>query len=62
MILTSEQHTRIAAAYDAATADERMSPEDRAEFARKAHWFRALAGVAAKKEAAGIWPASVHHP
>jgi hypothetical protein len=62
MLLTAEQHTRIAAAYEAATADERVSPEDRAEFARKATWFRILASVAAKKEAAGIWSASVHHP
>ena len=48
MLLTAEQHFRIAAAFDKGAADERLASEDRLEFVRKAKWFRALALRAAE--------------
>jgi hypothetical protein len=52
MVLTAEQHSQIAAVYDKAAADEMVPPPQRAAFARKADWFRMLARIGAKKEAA----------
>jgi hypothetical protein len=48
MALTAEQHLEIAASYDRAAADRFVPPEHRAEFARKANWFRLAAKLAAK--------------
>lgn len=56
MLLSSDAHARIAAAYEKGAADERLSPEDREEFVFKAKRFRYLAEAAAKKEASGIRP------
>jgi hypothetical protein len=52
MRLTSAQHSQIAAAYERAAADEKLPPQPRAGFAKKARWFRMLAEIAAAKEAA----------
>jgi hypothetical protein len=53
MVLTAEQHLRIASVYDKAAADKMgIPPQQRAAFARKAKWFRMLARIRAKKEAA----------
>ena len=52
MALTAEQHSQIATVYDTAAADRMVPPQQRAAFARKAEWFRLLARIAAKKEAA----------
>jgi len=49
MVLTPEQHSQIATAYEKAAADEMVPPPQREAFARKADWFRLLARVAAKK-------------
>ena len=50
MILSADQHTRIAAALEkAAVQDKSLSPVQRKEFKRKAHQFRALATMAAKE-------------
>lgn len=51
MVLTPEQHSQIATAYEKAAADEMVPPPHREAFARKASWFRLLARVAAKKAA-----------
>jgi len=53
MILTAEQQWKVATAYEIAAADELgVPPPHRAAFARKAKWFRMLARIAAKNEAA----------
>jgi len=52
MALTAEQHSQIATVYDKAAGDEMVPPPQRAAFARKAEWFRMLARIGAKKEAA----------
>jgi hypothetical protein len=52
MRLTSAQHSQIAAAYERAAEDEKLPPQPRAGFAKKAQWFRMLAQVAEAKEAA----------
>jgi len=52
MVLTPEQHSQIATAYESAAADEMVPPPHRAAFARKADWFRLLARVAEKKAGA----------
>lgn len=52
MALTAEQHSQIATVYEKAAADRMVPPQQRAAFARKANWFRMLAGIAAKKEEA----------
>jgi hypothetical protein len=52
MVLTPEQHSQIATAYEKAAADEMVPLQHREAFARKANWFRLLARVAAKKKAA----------
>jgi hypothetical protein len=48
MVLTPEQHSSIAMAYERAAADEMVPPPQRAVFARKADWFRMLARIGAK--------------
>jgi len=53
MALTAEQHSQIATVYDKAAADQMVPAPQRAAFARKAEWFRMLARIGAKKEAAG---------
>jgi hypothetical protein len=52
MALTAEQHSQIATVYDKAAGDEMVPAPQRAAFARKAEWFRMLARIGAKKEAA----------
>jgi hypothetical protein len=52
MALTAEQHSQIATVYEKAAADWMVPPQQRAAFARKAEWFRMLARIAAKNEAA----------
>jgi hypothetical protein len=52
MVLTPEQHSQIATAYEKASADEMVPRQQREAFARKANWFRMLARIAAKKEVA----------
>jgi hypothetical protein len=53
MALTSEQQWKIAAVYEKAAADNMTVPsQQRAAFARKANWFRMLARIRARKEAA----------
>jgi hypothetical protein len=55
MILTAEQQWKVATAYEIAAADELgVPPPHRAAFARKAKWFRMLARITAKKEAAAF--------
>jgi hypothetical protein len=51
MVLTPEQHSQIATAYEKAAADEMMPRQQREAFARKASWFRMLALIATKKAA-----------
>jgi hypothetical protein len=52
MILTVEQHLRIASVYDKAAADKMgIPPQQRVAFARKAKWIRMLARIKAKKDA-----------
>ena len=64
MSLTAEQHTSIAKSYEEAAADISIPAERRAEFARKAEWFRQLARLEAKRElsAAASEPVSVPAP
>src|SRR5262245_41457064 len=58
MVLTAEQHLRIALLYEKAAADRLgVPPQQRAAFARKAKWFRMKARISAKKEAAAAIPA-----
>jgi hypothetical protein len=52
MALTAKQHSQIAMAYQKAAVDRRVPPQARVAFAHKADWFRMLARIAAKKEAA----------
>jgi hypothetical protein len=52
MALTAEQHSQIATVYEKAATDRMVPPQQRAAFARKAEWFRMLARIAAKNEAA----------
>ena len=56
MALTAEQHAAIASSYYQAAADLSLSAERRAEFARKADWFRHLAKLEAKRESFGKIP------
>jgi hypothetical protein len=69
MRLTSAQHFQIAAAYERAAEDEKLPPQPRAGFAKKARWFRMLAQIAEAKEAAvgepadkGSGPDAQHEP
>jgi hypothetical protein len=58
MVLTAEQHLRIALLYEKAAADRLgVPPQQRVAFARKAKWFRMKARISAKKEAAAAVPA-----
>jgi hypothetical protein len=53
MVLTAEQHLKIALLYEKAAADQlSVPPQQRAAFARKAKWFRMKARISARKEAA----------
>jgi len=52
MALTAEQHSQIATVYENAAADRMVPPQQQAAFALKANWFRLLARIAAKNEAA----------
>jgi hypothetical protein len=55
MVLTAEQHLKIALLYEKAAADRLgVPPQQRAAFARKAKWFRMKARIRAKKEAASL--------
>jgi hypothetical protein len=58
MALTSEQHAEIAASYADAATDLFVSPKQREVFARKAEFFRLMAKLAAKKNAASQAAAS----
>ncbi len=52
MVLTAEQHLKIALLYEKAAADRLgVPPQQRAAFARKAKWFRMKARIRAKMEA-----------
>ena len=58
MVLTAEQHLRIALLYEKVAADRLgVPPQQRVAFARKAKWFRMKARISAKKEAAAAIPA-----
>jgi len=64
--LTAKQHWRVATVYETAAADYLGVPrQQRVAFARKAKWFRLLARIAAKKEAAAmlneVGPLKPHH-
>jgi hypothetical protein len=53
VVLTAEQQWKVATAYESAAADTMgVPPQQRVAFARKARWFRTLARITAKKEAA----------
>ena len=53
MVLTAEQNLQIASVYEKAAADKMgVPPQQRVAFARKAKWFRMLARIRAKKDAA----------
>jgi hypothetical protein len=52
MALTAKQHLEIATTYQKAAVDMRVPLQKRVAFARRADWFRMLAQIAAKKEAA----------
>jgi hypothetical protein len=54
MSLSAEQRVRITAAYEKAAADPSLPAHTRAAFAKKADWFRLLAGVEEKKEQAAL--------
>jgi hypothetical protein len=55
MVLTAEQHLKIALLYEKAAADRLgVPPQQRAAFARKAKWFRMKARIGAKKEAVSL--------
>ena len=52
MALTPKQQSLIAAAYDKAAFDIHLPARTRAAFAKKADWFRLLARIGEKREAA----------
>jgi len=53
MVLTAEQHLKIATVYEKAAGDWlRVPPQQRAAFARKAKLFRMRARIMARKDAA----------
>ena len=52
MVLTPEQHSKIAAVYDKCAADYMVPAPQRAAFARKAEMFRMLARLGAKPRSA----------
>ena len=49
MLLTSDQHRRIAEVYEEAAADQSLKREDRAFLAERAARFRMLARLATEK-------------
>ena len=66
MVLTPEQHSTIAMAYEKAAADKMVPPPQRAAFARKADWFHMLARLGAKQKSvaarASKRPQKASHP
>lgn len=50
MALTAAQQSELATAYEKAAADDFLSQQQRAEFAKKAQWFRLAAKMTAKNE------------
>jgi hypothetical protein len=54
MVLTPQQHLKIAEAYEKAAADYMVPPQHRKAFARKAELFRMLAQIGIKKKLAQI--------
>ena len=54
MLLTPEQSWQIAAVFASSAVDMRVPPPHRAAFARKADWFRMLARIRARKDAAPV--------
>lgn len=54
MLLTADQHRRLAEVFEEAAADRSHSPEDRAMLAEKAARFRALARMAEQKATARL--------
>jgi hypothetical protein len=49
MLLTADQHRRLAEIFEEAAADRSHAPEDRALLAEKAARFRALAHIAERR-------------
>ena len=49
MLLTSDQHRRLAEVYEEAAADQSHTPKDRAYLAEQAARFRTLARMAEEK-------------
>jgi hypothetical protein len=54
MVITSRQHSRIAAIYEQASADNSLPIQARSAFAKKAGWFRMLAEIRAMAQPAGF--------
>lgn len=54
MLLTADQHRRLAEVFEEAAADLSHTPEDRALLAEKAVRFRALARIAEQKATARL--------
>jgi len=61
MLLSPQQHSHIAAAYDKAAFDISLPAHTRAAFAKKADWFRLLARVG-KKRASGTRETKTQEP
>ena len=55
MLLTADEHRRLAEVYEEAAADKSHKPEDRAWLADKAARFRMLARIAEEKAKARRW-------
>jgi predicted alpha-1,6-mannanase (GH76 family) len=63
MVLTAEQQWMVATVYEKVAADSlSVPPQQRAAFARKARWFRMLARIRAKKEAAVVFKQRLPDP
>ena len=54
MLLTADQHRRLAEIFEEAAADLSVPPKDRALFAQRAARFRALASIAQQKAKARL--------
>ena len=50
MAFTAAQHDELASTYERLATDHMIPPEKKAEFGRKASWYRVLAKLAAKSE------------
>jgi hypothetical protein len=57
MVLTPEQRSLIATAYEKAASDYMVLKPHREAFARKAEWFRMLARLGAKQKSVATRPA-----